>query len=147
MFLEYVRMKITSGGYSETLSRKNRTIISALSNGEIFPDGSHIVQCRNLSYSACTRNTHTHCGTPTLYVHGIWTSYRQGPAEHGSAHLTHARTHARTHAHTRTHTQTHHTPHTPHATHHTPHTTHSLLFGSKLYSYILTQRSTCTIIR
>ena len=72
--------------YSEMLCRKNRTNISALSNGEKWHFGSFsrmghiIVQGQNLSYSACTRNTHSlwHTHTVCTWEFGLPTDRDQG---------------------------------------------------------------------
>ena len=76
-------MEITSGGYSETLCRKNRTNISALSNGEKWHFGSfsrmgHII-VQGLTLHAHV--THIHCGTPTTvctWEFGLPTDRDQG---------------------------------------------------------------------
>ena len=128
------------GRYSETLCRKNRTNTS-IKAGEVFP-GCPIFSERvtyspgskpHFIHSACTRNISTHTVTVQIWTYMPIKSanYRQGPGiQQNMAVLTshtHARTHACTHARTHTHAHTHTHTHT-----------HSLLFWSKLYSYILT---------
>ena len=72
-------MEITSGGYSEMVCHKNRTNISALSNGEKWHFGSfsrmgHIIviptdrdQGSNRTWQ-CSPHTHTHTHTHTQSV-------------------------------------------------------------------------------
>ena len=98
-------MEITSGGYSETLCRKNRTNISALSNGEKWHFGRFsrmghiIVQGQNLSYSACTRNTHSlwHTHTVCTWEFGLPTDRDQGSNRTWQCSHTHTHTHTHTH--------------------------------------------------
>ena len=103
-----------SNSVTETLCRTNIPVKKSY-HFHGCPIFSHIVQGQNLSYSACTRNTHSLWHTHTYM--GTWTSYRQGPGirQNMAVVTTHTHTHTRTHTHTHTH---HTTPH-PHTTPHT----------------------------